>query len=96
MTRGHIGKKNRGRSPSPETRQKISVALLGRSATSGMKGKRMTDESIQKLKTRRVSAETRARMSISGKKKIFSDEHRKNLSIAIKKARNAIPNAPHI
>ena len=85
--RNQISTKNQGRSINLEVRKKISSALQGRAPTSGMTGKKHTSDTICRLKQKAVSAETRARMSASAKKKVFTPEHRRNLSIAISKAK---------
>lgn len=86
-TRTGISQKNKGRLTSDDVKTKISQALLGRAPTTGMTGKRMSPEAIAKLKNKVVSVQTKQKMSESGKKKVFTAEHRRNLSIAISKAK---------
>ncbi len=62
-----ISKKNKGHPTPPEMRAKISAALLGRPPTKGMTGKKHKPETIQLLRGKAISEETRKRMSISAK-----------------------------
>jgi group I intron endonuclease len=91
--RGKISRSKIGKTRSPETIKKMSEANLGK--PSPMKGKKHTPESIAKF-----SASLRGKVpwnkGIKGSKgywkgKTFSEEHRKNLSLAKRKMSTDTP-----
>jgi group I intron endonuclease len=67
---------------SDDTRQKIRNSLLGR---------KCSPETIQKHRAWRASAETRQKMSSSALGRVFSEEHRKRISEALRAAHAAKP-----
>lgn len=80
---------NSGKQRSEETKQKISESNMG---------KKMSDEARRKMslakKGKEIPAEQRAKMiagiqkKLSGKKRVFTDEHKKKISEAAKKRYN--------
>lgn len=82
--RQSISNKNTGHTTSDAVRLKISQALQGRSPTTGMTGKHLSVEHIQKLKNKVFSESTRQKMSASAKIKVFTEEHRRKISEANK------------
>lgn len=96
------GKSNKGRTPSKETRQKLSDAKKGKHPSEesrkkmsvSMKGRTLSEEHRQKLsianKGKRLSEDTRQKMSIAHKGKTHSEEHRQKLSESNKGKRRSV------
>jgi hypothetical protein len=69
-----------GNNPCDETRKKLSLAAKKRGISQACR-----EALIRAKKGKALSAEQKARQSASRKGIVFSDEHRKNISIAAKK-----------
>jgi hypothetical protein len=69
-----------GRSPAPETRAKLSAAAKKRGVS-----KACQEAKVKSKKGKPLSEEQKQKLRIAQTGRIFSDEHRKNISIAAKK-----------
>ena len=74
--------KNKGKTPAPETRQKISESLKGRPLSP--ERRRKISESLKGRKCKPRSPEARRKLSEANKGKTLSPEHRRKLSEAHK------------
>ena len=84
-TRKKISASNTGKKQSAEHGRKISELKKGNKNRLGMTHTPEVRKAIsEKLKGRKIPEEVRLKYSIAGKNKVFSETHRKNISIARK------------